>query len=818
MPQIARQQRTLRLLAALICAALLFSSCSPAPTESIQPTSASPTAIPIPYAQVTFQVEVPLQTPASDSITLDVLDEVTGLAINPTRYTLKKTDDTHAAITIAIPVGSLVRYRYGRDSKSAAVEHTFQGTQVRYRLLIVAGTTSVNDIVCAWNDLPAQGSTGQVVGSVIDAEDQSPIPGVMVNVAGQQVVTGTDGSFVIADIPVGTHNLVAMSLDGRYSAYQQQAVIAENATTPVPLQLNAAKMVNVTFNVKSPEGEIQGLPIRIVGNSYLLGNTFADLNGGFSIVASRAPLLTLQSGTNYSLTLSLPAGYDLRYKYSLGDGFWNSERSSDGQLKLRQLIIPDHDITIDDWIDTWQVAGSAPVTFSVKVPETTAASDTVSLQFNPFAWTEPMPMWPIGNNEWMYILYNPMDLLGDIQYRYCRNDQCGVADDSATPGNAASGTTFKASSQPQTFTDTVSSWYLTNITTGPTVVGSDEVLQRNENFIAGVELTDIYNPSWQPYLANGYQNIKDIGANWIILRPSSSVISVNPPVMAAVPGKNPQWADLLQQVNWAAQKGLTIAVYPTFGMDMADTWISAPRDADWWARWFEQYTAALVESADLAALSNSGMLIIGGPEISPALPNGILSDGSPANVPANVTVYWEKLISTIRSHYSGQIYWAVGSDQLEALPDFVEDLDGLYLLTSFPLTMDGVTHTETIRGTFDAFLAGTVFPVFDQYQKPIVLALAYGAFNGAASGCISEEKCFPVDYSEAIATPTNELLQNQAVIYDTILASINQVDWVAGVVARGYYTPAALQDQSVNIHGKPAADVLWHWYTGFLTQ
>src|SRR5659263_274802 len=65
-------------------------------------------------------------------------------------------------------------------------------------------------------------------------------------------------------------------------------------------------------------------------------------------------------------------------------------------------------------------------------PAYTPVTDIVSIQFNPYGWTEPIPMWPLGNNQWVYQLYSPLNMLGDFEYRYCRNDQCGIADDVQT--------------------------------------------------------------------------------------------------------------------------------------------------------------------------------------------------------------------------------------------------------------------------------------------------------------------------------------------------------------------------------------------------
>ena len=111
-------------------------------------------------------------------------------------------------------------------------------------------------------------------------------------------------------------------------------------TTPVNFTMTPAQMVNVIFTISFPANTIQNAPIRLAGNLYQLGNTFGDLQGGLSTVTTRMPLLSPLPDGRSTLSLMLPAGADIRYKYTLGDGFWNAEHSTDGAFVVRQLIVP----------------------------------------------------------------------------------------------------------------------------------------------------------------------------------------------------------------------------------------------------------------------------------------------------------------------------------------------------------------------------------------------------------------------------------------------------------------------------------------------
>ena len=104
-------------------------------------------------------------------------------------------------------------------------------------------------------------------------------------------------------------------------------------TTQVSLSLAPADLVSVVFTVSVPETGIKNLPIRLAGDLLQLGNTFGDLRGGLSTLAARMPLLSPLSDGRYTITLSLPAGADIRYKYTLGDGLWNAEHASGWDIR-----------------------------------------------------------------------------------------------------------------------------------------------------------------------------------------------------------------------------------------------------------------------------------------------------------------------------------------------------------------------------------------------------------------------------------------------------------------------------------------------------
>ncbi len=249
-------------------------------------------------------------------------------------------------------------------------------------------------------------------------------PDILVTAGGAQMLTDSAGRFELDGLRGGDHNLVAYALDGAYQTFQQGATVAENQSTPVQIQMKPTQMVNVIFTVSVPDSTQRGVPLRLAGNFLQLGNTFSDLQGGLSTVADRMPVLSPLPDGRYSVSLFLPAGAHVDYKYTLGDGFWNSEFTSTGQYVTRSLIVPSTNMAVDDIVQSWQAGPNAPILFEVTVPANTPPGDSIYIQFNSFGWTPPIPMWSKGNNQWAYKLYGPLNIIGSFSYRYL--PQCPV--------------------------------------------------------------------------------------------------------------------------------------------------------------------------------------------------------------------------------------------------------------------------------------------------------------------------------------------------------------------------------------------------------
>ena len=79
-----------------------------------------------------------------------------------------------------------------------------------------------------------------------------------------------------------------------------------------------------------------------------------------------------------------------------------------------------------------KIRNDTAITFKITVPSDTPQNSTVSLQLNPFVWMEPLPMWSLGNNQWLYVLNSPMEFIKNSYFRFILNDQNVNRNDIAT--------------------------------------------------------------------------------------------------------------------------------------------------------------------------------------------------------------------------------------------------------------------------------------------------------------------------------------------------------------------------------------------------
>jgi hypothetical protein len=167
------------------------------------PAPGGPAPTPAPRAQVTFTVRLPEPLLPSEVLMFSVLDEVTGLALNPVDYQMAMVDANTYSTSLAIPDRAVIKYRYVRSSGLRITEDTNTDGAIRYRMLFVNGPTQIIDTVNSWADKPVSTLSGNISGTVINADTNAPIPDIMVTAGGVQMLTDSAGRFQIIGLRGG---------------------------------------------------------------------------------------------------------------------------------------------------------------------------------------------------------------------------------------------------------------------------------------------------------------------------------------------------------------------------------------------------------------------------------------------------------------------------------------------------------------------------------------------------------------------------------------------------------------------------------------
>jgi hypothetical protein len=818
------KHRSLYVLLMVLLAAIL-SSCSIADifAGKAGPTPRPfPTPTPLPGAEVVFNVLPPADTTSKSDLALVVVDEVTGLDYNTVTYEMKHQKDDHWEVHLAIPVGSVIRYRYTRQSPTPADEASTTGTPIEYRLAKIDGPTQIDDIIATWTDTPYQGSVGRIIGQITAQDDGSPLSEMIIVVAGKRTFSDGEGKFRIEGLHTGLHQLVALSPTGAYQTFQQGTLIAADSTTPVTLQLAPAQKVQVTFEISVPDDTIPGTPLRIAGNVQQMGNVFNPLSGGESVSFARMPETILATPTDYIAVVTLYSGTDLRYKYTLGDGFWNAERDLEGNFLTRQVIVPDYDLIIKDSVATWHSGSKGSVQFNVSVPAGTPADEQICLQFNPYTWFEPIPMWQQDDHQWFYVLNSPLDFSGTIGYRYCRNCQCGSADDMETAGSNAFGRPLTPSRDTQHLIDEVSEWWwLENDIPTTTIIAP--VIETRNQFEVGVELAPNYQPNQENLIPSMLDKVADLGSNAIVLTPSWRLEDNTPsPVIAFDPVYAPFKANLENTIHEAEKRNLKVSLRPTLYPEdgnLQNWWLTAKRDSGWWDVWFEEYRSFILAYAQQAEQNEVTRLILGGAATIPALPGGSITGDIPSEVPMDAEYRWMDLITEIRDIYHGKLAFQVElADELQTIPNFVVAFDEVYVYWHAPMAATPDASPAEMQSAASSLFDNTLLADPALSNVPIYLSVEYLSIQGSASACAKapDETCRDnTEFNQgAIVDPDLEVdLLAQAQAFNALLLEATSRSEIQGFYVRDYNPSVVLHDKSGSIYGKPARDVIWYWYS-----
>ena len=321
------------------------------------------TPLPLPKFSINFRVRAPADSPAGVKVILNILDEVTGLTLNPTSYEMKQVDSGLWQLQLDFPRSAMIHYRYSLGSGEIEAGSGSGMVELR-RTYYASGNNQVEDTIAHWTGGGIPRTTGRIRGLVRDAVTGLAIPGLVISTAGMRAITDSSGYYLLSGIPTGKQTLIAFDMDGGYRPFSQEAIIADGRIPPQILALSPAPRVTISFHLYTPQAENPpGAQIRMVGNLLMLGNTFQPGAASTMIEPARAPLIT-------SLTTA-PTSSRSRSRWAPTSGtsspsatdFGTPNAISQGRLVLRDLIVPEHDTIIENGVVAWRTGALGPVTF-----------------------------------------------------------------------------------------------------------------------------------------------------------------------------------------------------------------------------------------------------------------------------------------------------------------------------------------------------------------------------------------------------------------------------------------------------------------------
>jgi len=736
--------------------------------------------------RVTFQVQIPEVDFSNVELALDILDDLSAYQDNIKRYPMKSSGNNCFEVSVELPEGVDIRYRYTMISPAEVPETTSTGQLVQARIALVENDMLITDTISNWTNAPVSTAGGTISGYFKDYKSSKGIPDLLINVAGMQTFTDMTGFFILNNVPEGTHSLIAYAVVGDYQLFQQGVIVKPGSDTVVNVNLKALGKVKINFQI-TPPNETVGVPIRLAGNFLSQGaNTSLQTSNS---VAALMPLLSQKEDGSYAIELDLYAGSIFRYRYTIGDAYTNAERTDDGTLKTRQFIVPNKSVTVNDTIKTWRADDLSPVIIRLDVPITLQSDEIISVQVYRKRWSHPIPMWHIADNHWMFLLYgNGTD--DELELRFCRNDNCNLAYDEESFLNPVR-INLKESTEIDVQISKLHNW------NEQAQLPVKELSMDMFSTLSGLEMVQGIQASDLPYIKTNLMSLKENGINWIIIRPVWEASELNNlPVLNASENNSLLYHHLSEIVSAIQAAGMKVGLFPKINMSVGanEWWRNATRDESWWKRWYQVYDHFLNNFSVFAAENNVDQLIIDSITIFRSLSNSLEDEGARLGTPDYAEEAWMTMLNQTRKKFKGMILW---SSTLEALPktEISELIDGIYVLLSYS---EEIQNAESLT----AFIQTHLLPFYEQYQKSVFVAVNIPALTLETLGYTDPVE--PVLSGIADDEENRTDMEQQAQLYQWFTCTLKSYEWIKGVTARGINLSLRMSDFSSSIYGKPA--------------
>ena len=771
---------------------LLLSSCAlsfePKDSQSAEITPEYPEKIgKTDLVEVEFWVFPTTKFSDQDLLSFDVLDLMSGFDYNIERYTISPDQNNNYNFSVFLPEGATVSYRYSMLQPMQVNELLPDGSEVPFRQVVVRKNLVITDTIAGWTNNYYTGELASLNGAVADVRTEEPLPDVLISVAGKTTMTDMNGRFYLRDLPIGKHNMVASTIDGSHQSFQQEVNLVERLSTLAIVRMVPNPEISITFTLTAPR-DIVSAPVRIAGNLRQFGQTLSDQVSGSGVQAVNMPLMNQNNDGTYSVQVKAYAGSFLRYAYTLGNAVINVERDENGTRNIRQFIVPNKDVVVQDTVIGWRSASASPTTFYVQPPDDTLPEDKLYMQFNHGYWSTPVPMWPAQNGKWMLTFFPVSSEPVEIAYRYCRFSDCNIGAEGSTTRSMFIGAHNEIH-------DVVSSWKM-NGADYLSPSGYNPVSLRAQTLV-GVELDPAYSSQYVDSYENVVSELAENGFNWLILRQAWIVteldglphIDLDP--ISTIPSRE------IERIATATrQAGFTVALYPQLDFEglEANWWRNTSKNSLWWQQWYSEYERVVTHLIKLGTDIQAEQLILGGPDAWESYPGVIETVAENYGTPKSSEDIWKDLLEKADQYFEGKVLLAHSiNDAGSQTYSFYSQVDGLYLLID--------SDSESIANA-SQYLDSLVYLLYEE-NKLLYIGLNAPSYQTASiePGSINDPLISATDtrYNNA-----NVNLQVQTQWYASFLDAIANREWIEGVSSRGFFPWIKLSDFSSSIYGKPA--------------
>ncbi|MGV8025257.1 MAG: carbohydrate-binding module family 20 domain-containing protein [Anaerolineaceae bacterium] len=497
------------------------------------------------------------------------------------------------------------------------------------------------------------------------------------------------------------------------------------------------------------------------------------------------------------------------YRYFHSNGPMEMELfEPDDTNTYRTVTVANGDTTLNDTVAQWkwypavgEAGAGAPinVTFRVTVPLNTPTEDTIYLVGDSVALGSgqddaAVPMTQVATNPWLWEATVPFDATTGVTYHYTRGDSATSESETRTLNIAYNG---------QTANDAVVSW-------------ADLPNSVSRDFISAIYPDDLWDPAYLSLYESTLSRIQSLGADTIVLSSVWSYGQVDPlPEIESRPIKAysvfTPTEDLITTVEMAHSVGMKVFILPQFNMEMTagGETIGEAHSNEWWDQWLLEAEKFYLYNAKIAEQTGAEMLLLPGPVFQAFPGKSGFEDGS------YISVFDQKmmdLIGEVREQYSGLILISGAQSSLYDFPGLADYV----IITPFDMGTDlnvsSNASVQQIKSAFERILDKKASPIFEKYNKPVLVQITYPSVDGAADGALGDAPWDVNDPSTVV-----DVIE-QANIYEGFFQAVLDRPWIAGTFDYSYHYFDLSEDETPSIRAKPAEAVVSKYYRAFEQQ